>query len=75
MTDNTSKEEFNYIMDYLLAHAYIGQAAKWGMYISGFLILLSFLVTLPFSPLSGFILVPMACVWMGIKQLKRGKNT
>lgn len=58
------------VMKKLITYAGIGQAAIWGMYISGFLIVLKLLGVGIANPMIGFILVPIAAIIYGFIALK-----
>lgn len=59
--------EFVAFMQTLIAYSFIGQAAFIGMIISAILLLISLTGLLGFSPMFGFITVPLACIYLGIK--------
>lgn len=62
--------DFNALMQTIMAYAFIGQAAFIGMIISGLLLLVSLVGPIGFSPMFGFITVPLACLYLGFKARK-----
>ena len=59
------------LMNVIMSYALIGQAAFAGMIISGILAIISLLGSIGFTPLVGFLTVPLACIYLGIKGLKK----
>jgi hypothetical protein len=69
----SEETELGSLLSVIMGYAFIGQAAFIGMFLSGILILISLLGPIGFSPLAGFITVPLACVYLGIKGLKKNE--
>jgi hypothetical protein len=67
---NEEANAIRHIFELITAYAFIGQAAFIGMIIAGILLLISLLGPIGFSPMFGFLTVPLACVYLGIKGLK-----
>lgn len=71
----TKELDFAKLMQFLLFYSLIGRAAYIGMIISAICLALSIFITIPFNPLIGFILVPIAGIGAGLQEIfKRKKN-
>lgn len=71
MTEETRTTNITELMNVIMGYALIGQAAFIGMFISGILAIISLLGSIGFTPLVGFLTVPLACIYLGIKGLKK----
>lgn len=69
-----TQKQFKDVMDYLVAHAFVGVAAKWGMVLSTILIIIDMFFPLSFNVLSGFILVPLASLWAAYVDFRRSRK-